>query len=73
MWQEERTTMWCVRACDASSQQYLEEETGYGQADCSIIPGTRELHGPASHWTPSAICARQPTQIRKEAHNRLVP
>ena len=50
MWQEETTTMWCARACDASSQQYLEEEEGYGQADCSIMPGTRELHGPASHW-----------------------
>jgi hypothetical protein len=40
--------MGCVRACDASSQQYLEEEAGYGQADCRIMPGTRELHGPAS-------------------------
>ena len=41
-----------VSPCDAlslQSQQYLEEEAGYGQADCSIIPGTRELHGPESH------------------------
>jgi hypothetical protein len=42
--------MWRVRACEASTQQYLEEAAGYGQADCRIIPGTRELHGPASHW-----------------------
>jgi len=27
---------WCVRDCDAVSQQDLEEETGCGQADCSI-------------------------------------
>ena len=43
------TTMWCVRACDAASQQYLEEETGCGQADCSIMPGACKLHGPAAH------------------------
>ena len=40
---------WCVRDCDAVSQQDLEEETGCGQADCSIMPGTCKLHGPASH------------------------
>ena len=45
----EMTTMWCVRACDAASQQYLEEETGCGQADCSIMPGVCKLHGPAAH------------------------
>jgi len=55
MWQEDWTTMWCVRACDASSQQYLEEEAGYGQADCSIMPGTHKLHGPASHWAPREL------------------
>jgi hypothetical protein len=49
MCQEERTTIWCVRACDASSQQYLEEAAGYDQADCSIMQGTCKLHGPASH------------------------
>ena len=43
------TTMWCVRACDAASQQYLEEEAGCGQADCSIMPGACKLHGPAAH------------------------
>jgi len=42
------TTMWCVRACDAVSQKYLQEETGCGQADFSIMPGTCKLHGPAS-------------------------
>ena len=26
-----------------------QEETGCGQADCSIMPGTCKLHGPASH------------------------
>jgi hypothetical protein len=41
--------MRCVCACDALSQQYLEEEVGYGQLDCSIMPGTRKLHCPASH------------------------
>ena len=59
MWQEER------------SQQYLEEEAGYGQADCSIIPGTRELHGLANHGALPAICARQLTQIRKESSQLL--
>ena len=42
--------MWRVRACEASTHQYLEEAAGYGQADCRITPGTREFHGPASHW-----------------------
>ena len=40
---------WCVRDCDAVSQQDLEEETGCGQADCSIMPGTCKLHDPACH------------------------
>ena len=40
----EMTTMWCVRACDAASQQYLEEETCCGQADCSIMPGAVQAH-----------------------------
>ena len=31
-------------------EQYFEEEAGYCQADCSIMPGTRKLHGPAPHW-----------------------
>ena len=40
---------WCVRDCDAVSQQDLDEETGCGQADCSIMPGTCKLHDPACH------------------------
>jgi hypothetical protein len=43
------------RAFDASSQQYLKEEAGYGQADCSIMQVTRKLHGPASHWAPREL------------------
>ena len=27
-----------------------QEETGCGQADCSIMQGTCKLHGPASHY-----------------------
>ena len=34
---------------------YLEEEAGYGQADCSIMQVTRKLHGPASHWAPREL------------------
>ena len=43
---------WCVRDCDAVSQQDLEEETGCGQADCSIMPGTCKLHDQhvTVHW-----------------------
>jgi hypothetical protein len=80
MWQEERSTMWCVRACDASSQQYLEEEAGYGQADYSIIPVTRKLHGPASHWAltllPGAglqFARGNSHKYAKKVHNCLVP
>ena len=72
--------MWCVCVCDALSQQYLEEEAGHGQADCSIMPGTRKLHGPASHWAlallPGAALqfARGTShKYTKKAHNCLVP
>jgi hypothetical protein len=40
----------------AATHQYLEEEARYGQADCRIVPGTRRLHGPASH-RPHSIAA----------------
>jgi hypothetical protein len=80
MWQEEMTTMWCVCACDASSQQYLQEEAGYGQADCSIMPGTCKLHGPASHcalaFLPGAALRSAGGNSHKCArkdHNCLVP
>ena len=38
MWQDESITMCCVHTCNESSQQNLEEEAGYGQADCMRAP-----------------------------------
>ncbi len=84
MCQEERTTMCCVRAwrAHAATELYLEEGAGYGQAYCRIMPGTRELHGPASHWplpgaalrsarTPRVRPSAQLAQIRQERSQLL--
>ena len=46
----------CARLrAHAATELYLEEGAGYGQAYCRIMPGTRELHGPASHWAPREL------------------
>ena len=61
--------MWCVCVCDALSQQYLEEEAVYGQADCSITSGTRKLHVPASHW---ALALLPDTDLGSEGSNTQI-
>lgn len=51
---------WCVRR-RAHTQRHnniSRKKQALSQADCRITPGTRELHGPASHWPllGSVIC-----------------
>ena len=64
---------WCVRNCGAVSQQDLEEETGCGQADCSIMPGTCKLHDPACHCALSFLMgAALPSEAtHKNAQTKL--
>ena len=63
--------------CAPAMHRHISRKTGY-EADCSIMSGTRKLHGPASRWALALLpCAamrsagRQLTQIREESSQLL--